>query len=82
MKRKLRVTLYGGPYDGALMSVETINGKLPRVVNLVASKPFPRVAQFDDGPFPEPGENYIVTYELAHTHPSYGVLPSYRLRPT
>lgn len=76
-KNLTRVKLWGGPLDGTLMSVGTVNGKPPSSIELPLPHPIPDSIP-EDGPIAQIGPLQVAIYSRTHTHPSHGLLPVYR----
>lgn len=72
-----KVKLWGGPLDGYLLSIKTVNGKLPSSVEMPVPHPVPDFIP-EDGPSPLIGPHQVAVYLRTHTHPSHGLLPTYK----
>lgn len=82
MNRTSRVQLFGGPMDGALMSVKMVNGKLPTSVNVRVPITEPIFPETEDGPYPVRQSRSRTVVYVRDGQPRRGLLPTYRMRPT
>lgn len=73
----VRVSLWGGPFDGSEYSVQCFSGRPPSLINLRAPS-LPAHFLSEDGPS-EAGPSPVLTYRRSVGEASANGLPVYRL---
>lgn len=63
--------------DGYLMSVPAENGKPPNSIDMQVPSPIPDFLS-EDGLLTPMGPHQVAVYVRTHTHPSHGLLPTYK----